>query len=95
MVGFEILLHRPNATNRSLVQVPGMASRISSRQFVDAMNDTASLQSLLLKYLGALFIHTTQSVACNSLHKLEERCCRWLLMAHDGARRDRSPKRAV
>jgi CRP-like cAMP-binding protein len=89
MVGVEILLQRPNATNRALVQVPGVASRISSRQLVDATNDSASLRSLLFRYLGALFIHTTQSVACNSLHKLEERCCRWLLMAHDGARRDR------
>jgi CRP-like cAMP-binding protein len=89
MVGFEILLHRPSATNRSLVQVPGLASRISSKHLADVMTGSTSLQSLLLKYLGALFIHTTQSVACNSLHKLEERCCRWLLMAHDGARRDR------
>lgn len=89
MVGFEILLHRPNASNRSLVQVPGAASRISSRQLTDAMHESTSLQSLLFKYVGALFIHTTQSGACNSLHKLEERCCRWLLMAHDRAGRDR------
>jgi CRP-like cAMP-binding protein len=89
MVGFEILLGRATALNRVLVQVPGAASRISSRHVIDATNESASLRSLVLKYVGALFVQTTQSVACNSLHKLEERCSRWLLMAHDRAKRDR------
>ena len=25
----------------------------------------------------------SQSVACNGLHRLEQRCCRWLLMSRD------------
>ena len=25
----------------------------------------------------------SQSVACNGLHRLEQRCCRWLLMTRD------------
>jgi CRP-like cAMP-binding protein len=24
-----------------------------------------------------------QSTACNALHKVEQRCCRWLLQTHD------------
>ncbi|HEY3694551.1 helix-turn-helix domain-containing protein [Phenylobacterium sp.] len=26
-----------------------------------------------------------QSAACNALHSIEQRCCRWLLAAHDRA----------
>jgi hypothetical protein len=34
-------------------------------------------------------VQVTQSVACNTLRKLEARCARWLLMAQDRARRGR------
>jgi len=29
-----------------------------------------------------------QTAACNRLHSMEERCCRWLMIAHDSARSD-------
>ena len=29
-----------------------------------------------------------RSTACNALHHVQERCCRWLLMTHDRVRRD-------
>jgi CRP-like cAMP-binding protein len=32
-----------------------------------------------------------QSAACNRLHTVEERCCRWLLMTHDRVGADRFP----
>ena len=34
-------------------------------------------------YSQALQILIMQSTACNSLHSVEERCSRWLLMTHD------------
>jgi CRP-like cAMP-binding protein len=33
----------------------------------------------------ALFGHAVQSVACNALHRADERCARWLLATHDRA----------
>jgi CRP-like cAMP-binding protein len=39
-------------------------------------------------YTQALFAQTLQSVACNGLHGLEARCCRWLLMTHDRVGKD-------
>jgi CRP-like cAMP-binding protein len=38
---------------------------------------------LLLRYAEAYLEEVSQSVACNRLHTLEERCARWLLMTHD------------
>ena len=91
MAGFEALLGNKTATTRTLVQVPGRASRIEVRILSKAMKERAPLRSLLMRYIRAFMVQVTQSVACNGLHKLEERCCRWLLMAHDRARRDTFP----
>jgi len=88
MAGTEALLGTATAANRMLVQVSGAASRIASRHLAGAIHDNAKLRTVLLRYTGAFIVQLTQSVACNSLHKLEERCCRWLLMAHDRAHRD-------
>jgi CRP-like cAMP-binding protein len=36
-----------------------------------------------LRYTQALMSQLSQTVACNRLHSVEERFCRWLLMCHD------------
>jgi len=87
-VGVEVLLGKPTAMHRTLVQIPGAASRIGVREFSAAIQESGSFRALLLRYMGAFLLQVSQSVACNSLHKLEERCSRWLLMAHDRAHRD-------
>jgi CRP-like cAMP-binding protein len=33
----------------------------------------------------------SQSVACNGLHTLQQRCCRWLLLTHDRVPSDDIP----
>ena len=46
---------------------------------------------MLLKHHQAFLAQICQSVACNGLHTLFKRCCRWLLMTHDRAERDELP----
>ena len=41
------------------------------------------MERIFLRYAMALFNQVAQSVACNRLHSLEERCARWLLITHD------------
>jgi len=43
------------------------------------------VQNLFVSYSETLLSQVMQSVACNSLHSVEERMCRWLLMMHDRA----------
>ena len=38
---------------------------------------------LVSRYSQALQVLMMQSTACNTLHSVEERCSRWLLMTHD------------
>lgn len=69
--------------SRAIVQVPGSASRIGVSQFQDVVKRSATLQSLIHRHSDALFGHAIQSVACNALHSVEARFCRWLLTCHD------------
>ena len=71
------------ALSRAIVQVPGRAVRISAGTLHDAWKRSASLQVLVAKHSDALFAHSAQSVACNALHSVEQRFCRWLLSCHD------------
>jgi len=71
------------SVNRVFVQVPGEAMRIGTSVLQKAMLADAPLRKLFLKYQEAFQFQVSQSVACNGLHAVPERCCRWLLMTHD------------
>ena len=43
------------------------------------------------KYIRFAISEIAQTAACNRLHTLEERCCRWLLIAYDSAMSDNFP----
>jgi CRP-like cAMP-binding protein len=42
-----------------------------------------ALRELIVRYNDVLLAQVQQSVACNALHSLEARLCRWLLQTHD------------
>jgi hypothetical protein len=48
------------------------------------------MRAVVLRYAHAFFNQVAQSAACAHFHKLEERCCRWLLMTHDRKASDES-----
>jgi CRP-like cAMP-binding protein len=77
----------PDATvvspHRLFVQVPGEGLRIERIRLEREAQNTPALQRLLTLYHSAYLFQVSQSVACNGLHSLTQRCCRWLLMTHD------------
>jgi CRP-like cAMP-binding protein len=68
---------------RAIVQAPGFASRISASALHDAWTRSPALRDLVDRHNEALFGHAIQSVACNALHGVEARFCRWLLSCRD------------
>jgi CRP-like cAMP-binding protein len=46
---------------------------------------SAHVRDLFVSYSETLLSQIQQTVACNALHTVEERMCRWLLMMHDRA----------
>jgi CRP-like cAMP-binding protein len=68
---------------RAVVQLPSTAAWISASQFRAAANESRAIRDLIVRYNDLLLAQVQQSVACNALHALEARLCRWLLQAHD------------
>ena len=69
--------------HRVIVQVAGRALRIEARILRQEAESIGPLRELLADYQAAFMSQVSQSVACNGLHRLEQRCCRWLLMTRD------------
>jgi CRP-like cAMP-binding protein len=83
MVGIPLLLRGTSAPTRSLVQVEGEGYRMTSAAFRRNIASSDATYRILLRFALAFFNQVAQSVACNRLHSLEERCARWLLTTHD------------
>lgn len=75
--------------SRAIVQVAGSASRLPAAQLHQACRESERLRLLIDRHAEALFAHAIQSVACNALHSVEARFCRWLLCCHDRIDTDR------
>jgi CRP-like cAMP-binding protein len=83
MVGLPVFLGAVSSPLQAFAQVPGHALRMSTADFKrDAMNGFG-LRRVLERYTQALFTQLSQSVACNRLHSIEQRCARWLLYTAD------------
>ena len=69
--------------SRAIVQVPGRARRITAPHLHRAWEQSAQIRDLIDRHNEALFAHAIHSVACNALHSVEARFCRWLLSCDD------------
>src|SRR6476469_6628251 len=73
---------------RAVVQMSGDAFRVSGQNLCDEFRHNPFLRDLLLKYTNAFIIQIAQSSICNCYHTLQERLCRWLLVARDAVQSD-------
>ncbi|MGH9149465.1 MAG: Crp/Fnr family transcriptional regulator [Acidimicrobiales bacterium] len=93
MVGVPLFLGSNSMPVRefSQAQVPGEVLRLGAATFRQEMTPGGSLHGIMQRYVLAFFSQTSQQVACNSLHSVEERCSRWLLLTHDRVGSDEFP----
>jgi len=80
MVGFPIVLGDGYAPSTVYVQVPGTALKMKASLLRTELARSPTLKAIALRYVHAFFNQVAQSAACAHLHKVEQRCCRWLLM---------------
>jgi CRP-like cAMP-binding protein len=90
ITGISVFLGIDVTSIKAIVQIPGDAMRMRTSDFKAALLNGA-LHSLLQRYTQTLIGQISQTVACNSHHSVEERCCRWLLMCGDRAKSDNFP----
>ncbi|NDJ20542.1 helix-turn-helix domain-containing protein [Nostoc sp. B(2019)] len=83
MVGIPIILGGNTTTTTAIVQIADSAMRLDADILRSEFNRGGYLQSLLLRYVQAIYTELAQGSACNRLHTLEERLARWLLTVND------------
>ena len=83
MVGLPVIFGDSQAPTSVYMQVAGHGLRMKAKTFWQEMERSASLRTVMLHYAHAVFNQVAQSAACNTLHTLDRRWCRWLLMTQD------------
>ncbi len=73
----------PVSLNRVVVQVRGDCLTIPAEPFRQAALESPPLLNMVVRHIQAELAQTGQGVACNALHEVEPRLCRWLLMTQD------------
>jgi CRP-like cAMP-binding protein len=87
-VGIPVLLGARTMPFRVICQIEGEAWRIGADDFRRVVEERPVIRRHLLRFTQYFLDQLSQSVACNRLHTLEERCARWVLMTHDRVQRD-------
>lgn len=84
-VGVLAALGATIAVSRTLVQIAGEAVRVSAARVRHQAEASREFRRILIRHAYANLAQAHQSAACNALHALEQRLCKWLLMSEDRA----------
>lgn len=77
--------------HETYMQIAGNGQRMSAEQLRKAIAASVPLHHVLLRYVHSFMTQTTQTALANGRSKIEERLCRWLLMADDRIDGDELP----
>lgn len=82
--GVPLLLGADTSQHRIFIQVDGHAGlRIGADRFLAAVDESATLRTILLRYVQTFITQTAHSAVSNAHQRIEARLARWLLMCHD------------
>jgi CRP-like cAMP-binding protein len=68
---------------RVVVQMPVSVSKIAATHFRTAAAASDPIRNLCIRYNEVLLSQARVTAACNALHPIEARFCRWLLQSAD------------
>jgi CRP-like cAMP-binding protein len=88
VAGISAVLGVTEAPYRMEVQIPGKGMRIRTTILVEEFGRSGPLRDLMLRYTHSLILQISQSAACGRFHTIEQRLCRWLLVARDRVESD-------
>ena len=87
-----LLLGSDRSPHQTFIQVgDGVALRIDTGPYLDAIRRSETLRTSLLRFVQAMLVQAAQSTATNAYHRIESRLARWLLMCHDRVDGDEIP----
>ena len=84
MLGVGVFLGDRAGIGRSFQQVPnGTLPSMSAARFVKETAGAGPFRDAVSLYAQANLLQIMQCTACNALHSVTQRCCRWLLQTGD------------
>lgn len=89
MLGVGAFLGDRAGAGRTFQQVPdGPLAAMAVRSFVEETGSPGPFRDVVALYAQASMLQVMQCAACNALHDVTQRCCRWLLQTHDRVEAD-------
>lgn len=83
VVGLDAMFGDRPSADRAVVLQGGGALRIDKRALKWEFFRSQELQQVLINYTWSLMGLVAQTAVCNRHHRLDQRLCRWLLLAQD------------
>jgi CRP-like cAMP-binding protein len=83
MVGTPLFLGAERSPMRAFCQVAGQALRMRAESFQHSLSEHRELAEVVRGHTHGLLNQVAQTTACNHVHTVQQRLCRWLLMTHD------------
>jgi CRP-like cAMP-binding protein len=83
LVGVSVVLGADRSPVDAFTQIPGDYLRMATEAFRQELDRNGGFAAVMRRHAEAFYSQVAQSTACNRLHPVEQRLCRWLLMTHD------------
>jgi CRP-like cAMP-binding protein len=83
LAGTPLVLGAEHSALKVVSQVAGQALKMRAANFRRLLEEHADFHALARRYAQALFDQIAHTTACNHVHSVQARMCRWLLMTHD------------
>lgn len=83
LIGIPVFLGAESSPIRMLCQVAGQGLRMRGDAFRRALAEHAELEDVVRRYAHTMLNQTARSTACNYVHTVRQRLCRWLLVTQD------------
>ena len=84
MLGIGLFIGDRNGIGRTFQQVPnGSLPSMAAARFVKETTRAGPFRDVVSVYAQANLLQIMQCTACNALHNVTQRCCRWLLQTLD------------
>jgi CRP-like cAMP-binding protein len=83
LAGKPLILGDDRSPHEVFVQLEGAALRIEADALRDAIDRSADLHHVLLRFVHVFSVQVAHTALANGRAKIEERLARWLLMVHD------------
>ena len=83
MSGIAVVLGGDQSPHSTYIQVAGEGYGIAADELRKAMDRSATMRSLFLKFAQVFTVQTAHTAIANARARLDQRLARWILMAHD------------